>query len=140
MSLDLLHSFLGGVLIGVAASLLLGGAGRTAGISGIAAGLLAPEPEGTRDWRLQFLAGLVAGGLLLRWWRPEAIAAPPASLGVLVLAGLLVGFGTRVGGGCTSGHGICGLARLSVRSLVAVVVFITLGMVTVAAVRLGGGA
>lgn len=132
-------ALLGGVLVGTAASLLLWGAGRTAGVSGIAAGLIVPQ-RGDWLWRVQFLAGLVLGGLALRLWRPEAIAAPGASVTVLAVAGLLVGFGTRLGGGCTSGHGICGLSRLSRRSLLAVLVFMATAMITVAlAVGRGAG-
>jgi uncharacterized protein len=136
-------SLLGGLLIGLAAALLLGGAGRAAGVSGIAAGLLplggAPGRPHDRAWRAEFIAGLVAGGLLLRWGMPAALGVPDLAPGAMALSGLLVGFGTRLGGGCTSGHGICGLARLSRRSLVAVVVFIATAMVTVALVRYRGG-
>jgi uncharacterized protein len=136
-------SLLGGLLIGVSSALLLGGAGRTAGVSGIAAGLLslgaAPGHGNDRVWRAEFLAGLVGGGLLLRAWMPAALGVPQLSPGAMALAGLLVGFGARVGGGCTSGHGICGLARLSRRSLVAVMVFVATAMITVAVMRAWGG-
>ncbi len=133
-------SFLGGILIGLAASWLLATTGRTAGVSGIAAGLMAPRP-GDWGWRVAFLGGLVAGGLALLWWRADAIVAPAAPVTTLAMAGLLVGVGTRIGGGCTSGHGICGLSRLSLRSLVAVLTFIAVAMVTVAVKHLlAGGA
>jgi uncharacterized protein len=126
-------AFAGGLLVGLAAALLLWGTGRIAGVSGIAGGLL-PVRRGDWGWRAQFIGGLVAGGLLLRWWHPQALGVPSGSVLVLALAGLLVGFGTRVGGGCTSGHGICGIGRLSPRSVVAVLVFVATGMLTVALV------
>ncbi|HEY0713610.1 MAG TPA: YeeE/YedE thiosulfate transporter family protein [Polyangia bacterium] len=125
-----LSSLLGGLLIGAAASLLLWGTGRRAGISGIAAGLVPPQ-SGDWRWRLTFLGGVLAGGLALRWLAPTALANPPGSVGALAIAGMLVGYGTRIAGGCTSGHGICGLSRLSLRSLVAVVVFVATGALVV---------
>jgi uncharacterized protein len=133
MSNGWLFALLGGLLIGASASLLLWGAGRTAGISGIAAGLLSARGTEWR-WRAQFIGGLLAGGALLRWLAPGSIAPPAASLGVLVAAGLLVGFGARLSGGCTSGHGICGLGRLSGRALAAVLVFMFTGALVVALV------
>ena len=132
-------SLVGGLLVGVAALLLLWGTGRSAGISAIAGGLL-DAPPGDRGWRAEFVGGLIAGGLLLRWLRPESFAAPAGSWEALALAGLLVGFGARLSGGCTSGHGICGLGRLSKRSLVAVIVFMVTGAVTVALLHRGAGA
>ena len=128
-----LASLLGGVLIGTAASLLLVGSGRIAGISSIASGLLSTRGE-ERTWRLSFLAGLLGGGLLLAWSAPGALGTPAGPWPRLALAGLLVGFGSRLGNGCTSGHGICGIARLSRRSLVAVAVFIATGALVVAVV------
>lgn len=124
------RSLLGGMLLGVAASLLALGAGRVAGISGILGGVFTPGREG-RSWRLQFLAGLIAGGVLLMALRPSVFHAAGRSWPVLAVAGLLVGFGARLGGGCTSGHGVCGLSRLSGRSLVATVVFMLAAMATV---------
>jgi uncharacterized protein len=129
-----LPSLIGGLLIGAAASLLLWGTRRKAGVSGIAAGLLSPRP-GDSAWRLLFLGGLVAGGFGLMAWAPGTIIAPHASLAVLAVAGGLVGFGTRLGGGCTSGHGICGLSRLSGRSLTAVMVFMATAALVVAVAR-----
>jgi uncharacterized protein len=117
-----LRSLFGGVLIGLAASLLALGAGRMAGISGIVGGLFTPGREG-RSWRVEFLAGLGVGALVWLLVQPAAYASAGRSLPLLALAGLLVGFGARLGGGCTSGHGVCGLSRLSGRSLVATVVF-----------------
>lgn len=125
-----LRSLLGGVILGVAVSLLALGSARVAGISGILGGLFTPGREG-RGWRWQFLAGLALGGLLLQQFSPSVFGAAGRSLPVLVLAGLLVGFGARLGGGCTSGHGLCGLSRLSLRSLVATMVFMVTAMVTV---------
>ena len=129
-----LPALAGGLLIGLSATLLLLLNGRIAGISGIVAGLGHP---GARRWTdAAFLLGLVLGpplfALLAGHWPQMRIAAGPP---VLALAGLLVGFGTRLGSGCTSGHGVCGLARLSPRSIVAVLVFLATGMLTVAAVR-----
>ena len=126
---------LGGALIGLAAVMLLLTNGRIAGISSIIGGLLART---TTDigWRVAFLCGLGLGAIAYRpiageWFAVEPAAAWP----VMLLAGLLVGFGTRMGGGCTSGHGVCGIARLSPRSIVATCVFLAAGMVTVFVVR-----
>jgi len=125
-----LRSLFGGVIIGLAASLLALGAGRVAGISGILGGLFTPGREG-RGWRLQFLAGLSVGALLLLAVQPAVFGSTGRSLPVLAMAGLLVGFGARLGGGCTSGHGVCGLSRLSARSLVATLVFMSAAAITV---------
>ena len=128
---------LGGVLIGLGAVLLMIGAGRVAGISGIVAGLLPPAGDPSRDgqgwgWRAAFVAGLAAGPLLAGWWLgADPVVAPRASLPVLAAAGLLVGLGTGLGRGCTSGHGICGLARLSPRSAAATGVFMVAAALTV---------
>jgi uncharacterized protein len=124
-------ALLGGVLIGLSASAMLLLDGKIAGISGILAGVLRPI-RGDTLWRICFLAGLLAGGFLLRTFLPRAFdfgAIRP--LPVLVVAGLLVGFGTRLGSGCTSGHGVCGIARLSPRSLLATITFIFTGALTV---------
>ncbi len=119
---------LGGALIGIAAVLLLKLNGRIAGISGIVNAALSTNPEG-RLWRLMFIAGLLLGGLIFQWLSGEPMAIrKDFPLLQLAAAGLLVGFGTRLGSGCTSGHGVCGLARLSKRSLAATVVFISVGM------------
>jgi uncharacterized membrane protein YedE/YeeE len=126
-----LASLLGGVLIGLSASAMLLLDGKIAGISGILAGALKPVRDDTL-WRICFLGGLLAGGLLLRALLPSAfdfgIIRP---LPLLALAGLLVGFGTRLGSGCTSGHGVCGVSRLSPRSLVATATFIFTGALVV---------
>lgn len=131
-------SLAGGVLIGIAAALLLVANGRIAGISGIVGGLLRGA-EGL-GWRALFVAGLVAGGLLLQLVRPDAIGPSVVGYPALIFAGLLVGYGTQLGSGCTSGHGVCGVARLSPRSLVATAVFMLAGAATTYVVRhlLGG--
>jgi uncharacterized protein len=127
-------STLGGLLIGVSASLLLILNGKVAGISGIFGKLLSADPD--RDWRAAFVAGLVGAGLLFSWLRPSAIGAPPRfPLGVMVIAGLLVGVGVETGGGCTSGHGVCGISRGSKRSFVATLTFMATGIATVYVVR-----
>lgn len=129
-----LPSLAGGLLIGLSASVLILLNGRIAGISGLIAGLGRPGERRLAD--AAFLLGLILGPsllvLLTGAWPEMRITA---GLPVLVLAGLLVGFGTRLGSGCTSGHGVCGLARLSVRSLAAVLVFLATGVLTVTAVR-----
>lgn len=125
-----LAALAGGAMIGGAAALLHVAHGRIAGISGIVGSLL-PRAAGDRAWRVAFLAGLVAAGAIAHVVAPRAVGESVRSLPFVVVAGLLVGFGTRLGSGCTSGHGVCGLARLSRRSLVAVVTFIATGVVTV---------
>ena len=125
-------ALLGGMLIGLAATLLYAGIGRIAGISGILNRAL--EQRSERGWRVAFLLGLIAAAGL--WFACNGIAPRTGfPLGWLLLAGLLVGFGTRLGNGCTSGHGICGLARLSKRSLIAVLVFMGSGVATVYLLR-----
>ncbi|KRE99916.1 hypothetical protein ASG87_13050 [Frateuria sp. Soil773] len=128
----------GGVLIGAASLWLLAALGRIAGVSGIVAGLLPPR-TGDWAWRLAFVLGLPLGAALWQWYGPLDVAGH-APAWRLALAGLLVGFGTRLGGGCTSGHGVCGVARLSPRSLAAVAVFMATAMLTVALLRHGPGA
>ena len=135
-----LHGLLGGMLIGLAAALMLIGAGRIAGVSGIAAratGIGSGNMSLSSAW--SFLAGLplgAAAAALALGVRPTHFASLPT----LAVAGLLVGFGTRMGSGCTSGHGVCGVSRLSQRSLVATATFMAAGIVTVLALRLTGGA
>jgi len=135
-----LSSFAGGTLIGIAAALLLVANGRIAGISGIVGGLLR-RPSADTPWRALFVAGLLAGGLVVHLMRPAAIGPSAVGYPLLVVAGLLVGFGTQLGSGCTSGHGVCGIGRLSPRSMVATVTFMLAGAVTTYVLRhlLGGG-
>ena len=122
-------ALLGGALIGLASMVLLLGHGRIAGISGIAGGLL-QRTTIDRAWRLAFVGGLAAAGLVAALGAPAAIGPPVRSIGAVVVAGWLVGFGTRLGSGCTSGHGVCGLSRWSRRSLIAVATFMTTGAIT----------
>jgi uncharacterized protein len=131
---------IGGALIGLSAVLLMLSTGRIAGISGIFSGLLNMRGE-DKDWRIVFLAGLVLAPIIAGLiGYGMAQPALPSNWTVIVVAGLLVGFGTRLGGGCTSGHGICGMARLSPRSIAATIVFMVTAIVTVAVTRhvLGG--
>jgi uncharacterized membrane protein YedE/YeeE len=133
-----LPALLGGSLIGLAAAFLLLAQGRVAGISGIAGGIIYPEDKNDISWRLMFVVGLVLGGFIYQWVglgagveHIQAIVDTP----LLIIAGLLVGIGTQIGTGCTSGHGICGLARRSPRSLVATLCFMGSAVVTVYVVR-----
>ena len=139
MDIDWAHftpwtSLAGGALIGLAAGLLVLFNGRIAGISGILGGLL-PWPKGDTTWRLAFLAGLVAAPLAYALAMPLPEVQTDAGTAALIAAGLLVGVGTRYGAGCTSGHGVCGLSRLSPRSLAATLVFMAAGFATVFVVR-----
>jgi uncharacterized membrane protein YedE/YeeE len=124
----------GGILIGLAASTLLVANGRIAGISGMVAGLLPPQ-RGDWTFRVWFLAGLMLTGAVASVLAPQLLGTSPRSLGWVALAGLLVGSGTRLSGGCTSGHGVCGMSRLAPRSIVATLVFIGFGIVTVTLMR-----
>lgn len=126
---------LGGVTIGLASAFLFFSTGKMAGISGIFAGTLLPGAGKERAWRAAFVGGLVASGLLLALIHPGAMGEIGASPTLLVGAGLLVGFGSRLGCGCTSGHGICGIGRFSPRSLVATATFMTTAIATVFVVR-----
>jgi uncharacterized membrane protein YedE/YeeE len=128
---NLIGGLLGGAMIGSAAVLLLAFKGRVAGISGILAGLFGVYPAREKLWRVVFIAGLIGGALcysLVRGSPPLRLQAHGAPL---IVAGLLVGFGTALALGCTSGHGVCGLARRSKRSLIATVTFIAAAMITV---------
>ena len=124
-------SLAGGILIGLSAAAMLLLDGKITGISGIFAGILRPI-KGDTVWKICFVAGLLVGGLLLRMLLPHAFDfGIVRSWGALALAGLLVGFGTRLGNGCTSGHGVCGVSRISMRSIVATATFISSGAVVV---------
>lgn len=129
----------GGAIIGIAAALLLLLIGRLAGVGGIVAGLLQRPADGW-GWRAAFVAGLLAGGAVLALVQPPAFGSSPASPALLVLAGAAVGLGARLGGGCTSGHGICGISRLSPRAIAATVTFLLTGVLVVALVRVLEGA
>ena len=132
---------LGGILIGLASWLLLASLGRVAGITGILGGALAPfsgVPNDERAWRWAFVVGLIGMGTVAAYALNTPALSTPRPFPLLILAGLLVGFGTVMGSGCTSGHGVCGIGRRSVRSIVATVVFITAGFGTVTLVKLLG--
>ncbi|TXI21696.1 MAG: YeeE/YedE family protein [Roseateles sp.] len=124
----------GGLLIGLAAALFVLLNGRIAGISGILGGLLQPV-RGDVGWRLAFVGGLLVAPWLYALLVTSALATVDAGWGQVLLAGLLVGVGTRLGSGCTSGHGVCGLSRLSLRSLVATLCFMATGFLTVYVIR-----
>ena len=139
MTIDWIHftpgmSLLGGVLIGISSALFILANGRIAGISGILGGLLSRKP-GDMVWRIAFLLGLVAAPAAISALTGPITATIEANTEVLVIAGLLVGIGTRYGAGCTSGHGVCGLSRLSPRSLVATLAFMGAGMAIVFVMR-----
>ena len=122
-------SLVGGLMLGVATAILLLGVGRIAGISGIFSSLL--KPKRVEMWEVLFIAGLIVSPLLYRLVKPLPVLDISTSIPLLIAAGLLVGFGTRLGSGCTSGHGICGNARLSPRSMTATVTFMLFGILTV---------
>lgn len=127
-------SLAGGLLIGLSAALFILFHGRILGISGIVGGLLRPQP-GDSSWRIAFLLGLIGAPLAWSLFAPLPKVNIQAGFVTLVAAGLLVGVGTRIGSGCTSGHGVCGLARLSPRSLVATLCFMATGFITVYLIR-----
>lgn len=134
-----IRGLIGGALIGLSASVILLVNGRVAGISGIVGGLLGRSPIDEAAWRSLFVGGLLIGGVLGLFLVPGAFPSSPPSLPAVLVAGALVGVGTRIGNGCTSGHGVCGLSRFSPRSLVATLTFIATGALTVAAIRILGG-
>ncbi len=126
-----LPALAGGALIGLAATLLLLSHGKVAGISGLYGGLFVPGTT-DRPFRLAFVLGLALGGMVLLLLKPDVFSSDsPVSLPLVAIAGLVVGFGTRLGNGCTSGHGVCGISRLSTRSLVATITFMATGFATV---------
>ena len=136
---QLIMPLIGGGVIGVAVSLLLLLIGRVFGVSGILGGALFPV-KGDTDWRLAAILGFPAAGLVMAQLMPATMAAEtPSEIWVYCLAGLLVGFGTQLGSGCTSGHGVCGISRLSPRSIIATLCFMSSGIATVALVRALGG-
>jgi hypothetical protein len=128
---NIIGGVLGGMLIGLAAATLLALNGRIAGVSGILNGAVTARDRFDRSWRLLFIVGLISGAALYRFFSGALPIQMQAGLPALLAAGLLVGFGTRLGSGCTSGHGVCGLARLSPRSLAATITFMLFGVLTV---------
>ena len=142
MHIDWLHftpwsSLLGGILLGIAAGALFLNSGRILGVTGILEGLLTPKSEDS-PWRFAFLLGMLTAPVTAKLVLPADLLHTPrieANWVMVVVAGLLVGFGTRWGAGCTSGHGICGLSRLSVRSLIATLSFMSTGFATVFVIR-----
>ena len=142
MTIDWTHftpwaSLAGGLVLGLAAAVFILFSGRILGISGIVGGLLSPR-AGDVGWRIAFVLGMLAAPVTFAWIAPAGLLPAPridAGYGAVVAAGLLVGFGTRLGSGCTSGHGVCGLSRLSPRSLVATLAFMAAGFLTVFLIR-----
>jgi len=135
MQQDWINALLGGLIIGIAVSLMLLWNGRVTGISGIINGVLSPVKNDTA-WRVLFVTGLFLGGVVLNLTNPHVFVSTLATgPWTTIIAGLLVGFGTILGSGCTSGHGVCGISRMSPRSLVATFIFISAGVVAVAIFR-----
>ena len=133
------EGFMGGLLIGLAAAIMLIGLGRIAGVSGMAARATGIADSGApRNVAIAFVVGLPLGALLIAQTVGTVNVNFPASIWPLIIGGLLVGYGTRLGSGCTSGHGVCGLSRLSPRSMVATGMFMASGFVTVGILRAGG--
>lgn len=129
---NIIAPLLGGIIIGIASSVLLVGVGKISGISSILSQVL-NKPSVIDIWKYLFLAGLLFGGFVTLIYFPEMNSFTlKNSLTEIILAGLLVGFGTRLGSGCTSGHGVCGISRLSKRSIIATVIFMAFGILTVA--------
>ena len=127
----MIYGLIGGAIIGIAVSIMLLFNGRVTGISGIIGGALKPKASDF-GWRFMFIAGLLAGGFIIRLMNPSLISTQTnATYFDYVLGGVLVGFGTLLGNGCTSGHGVCGLSRLSIRSLVSTLTFISFGIISV---------
>ena len=128
----IIYPLIGGLIIGISSTTMLGGLGRITGITGILSGIL-EKPDKNIFWKYAFLLGLILGGIFMLKTQPQffeyQLTASPFKA---ILAGLLVGYGTRLGSGCTSGHGVCGLARTSKRSFVATITFILFGIITVA--------
>lgn len=138
MQQDWINALLGGVIIGISASLMLLLNGRVTGVSGIINGILSPV-KGDTAWRVSFIVGLFLGGLVLKALKPATFSGALATeTWTIVAAGLFVGFGTVMGSGCTSGHGVCGISRLSPRSLVATVCFMASGILAVYFFRIIG--
>jgi len=135
---EVLNALYGGLLIGLAATLFILINGRIAGISGIFAGLLR-SPDNQQPWRWAFIGGLIVAPFVYTLFSPLPTITLQAGTWMTVIAGLLVGIGTRLGNGCTSGHGVCGIARLSKRSIVATLTFMATGILTVSLLRIWQG-
>jgi uncharacterized membrane protein YedE/YeeE len=135
---EMFRALVGGICIGVASGLVVLVLGRVSGITGVVADAW-PAPHRDWTWRMAFLVGLIVSGIAGTLVDPAAIAGPTAPWPLALGAGLLVGFGARYGGGCTSGHGVCGVGRLSRRSIVGCTVFVAVAMVVVFVVRHTGG-
>ncbi|TCT10110.1 hypothetical protein EDC26_10266 [Paralcaligenes ureilyticus] len=141
LSIDWIHftpwaSLAGGLLIGLSAAIFILVNGRILGISGIVGGLLRPR-SGDLGWRLSFILGMLVAPILWIFLMGPPVSHIDSGWGTLVIAGLLVGLGTRLGSGCTSGHGVCGISRLSPRSIAATLIFMAVGFITVYLVRHG---
>lgn len=131
-----MEQVLGGMIIGLAATMMLLFTGRVTGISGILGGILNPTTR-DKDWRIYFITGLILGGAFIRLIKPEFFTVISAAGTVdYIIAGFLVGFGTLLGNGCTSGHGVCGISRFSPRSIIATITFIAAGVLSVVMFRL----
>jgi uncharacterized membrane protein YedE/YeeE len=131
MPQGLIDGILGGMLIGIAVSLMLIFNGRVTGISGIVSGIIRPI-RGDVGWRAFFIAGLILGGIIIQQFYPHLFEQKSSAQWFdYLIAGFLVGFGTLLGNGCTSGHGVCGISRLSIRSILSTVTFITFGILSV---------
>ncbi|PJZ24428.1 YeeE/YedE family protein [Leptospira hartskeerlii] len=138
MATEWVMGLVGGVVIGIAVSLMLLWNGRVTGVSSIVYGVLVPI-KGDLAWRWYFIVGLLLGGLSLKFTAPELLAVElQTKAWIGAIAGILVGFGAMLGGGCTSGHGVCGVSRVSPRSIVATIVFMTAGMAAVILLRKTG--
>ncbi len=134
-----MNAFIGGLLIGLSALILFVSLGRVLGISGICGSLLNYTTFKENKWRILFIAGLLINALIIKLFSPDLfIQQFERSPIVYIFAGLFVGFGTQMSNGCTSGHGICGISRFSVRSIAATATFILFGIITVLVLRLGG--
>ncbi len=134
-----MEALTGGIIIGIAVSIMLLFNGRVTGISGIIGGLFNKETL-DKHWRIQFLIGLFLGGFVLRFMYPEAFTFISSANKIdFIFAGFLVGFGTLLGNGCTSGHGVCGISRLSIRSIASTLIFIIFGIVSVVVFKMARG-
>ncbi len=135
MPSDWIYALVGGMIIGLAVSIMLLFNGRVTGISGIINGLFSPQKDDTL-WRLTFVFGLFIGGILVKEVIPTAFTGGLTTpTWTVIVAGLLVGFGTIMGSGCTSGHGVCGISRLSIRSILSTITFIAAGVLAVVVLR-----